>query len=65
MECGAMLDIRRKPKNAVKKIALNKIGSGRMSHQMEIWYMVLISNKPLGEGENFELIEMLRRYLAI
>ena len=43
-------------------MALKRMGSERLSQDMEIKYMVLISKRPLGVGANLELIEMLLKY---
>ena len=40
------------------------MGSESMSHERDIRYRVRMSNKPLGEGENCELIDILRMNLA-
>ena len=45
-------------------MAVNKIGSCRMSHDKEIKYKVLISKIPLGEGLKVEFMEILRIYLV-
>ena len=48
---------------AETKIALNKVGSGRTSHEREIQYMVFTSKIALGVEANLELIEILLTYL--
>ena len=60
-----MLDIRRKPKKAVRKIALNRMGSWRVSHEMEMLYKLCKSKTPLGVGLKGEFMVMLRIYLLI
>ena len=60
-----MFDIWRKPKKAVRKIALYKTGSERMSHDTEILYKVCRSKIPLGVGLKGELIVILRIYLLM
>ena len=60
-----MLDMRKNPQNAVRKMVLYKIGSVKLSHASEILYNVWTSKTPLGVGENLELIEMLCRNLAM
>ena len=65
--CGAMFDILKKPKYAVKNIsiALNNMGSCKMSHETDNKYKVLTSNIPQGVRENFELMDMLLSSLVI
>ena len=46
-----MLDILRKVKYAVRKIALKRLESGSKSHALEIWYIVLMSKTPWESGQ--------------
>ena len=59
LEWGAMLDIRRKPKKAVRNIALNKGESKHSSQSSEIFPMVGISNTPFSVGGVGLLIRIL------
>ena len=45
-------------------MALYRMGSGSMSHAMEIWYNISIEKMPLGVGEKFELMDILLRNLS-
>ena len=62
MECGAIFDMRKNPKNANKKAALKRGGSDNNSHASEILQRVGMSKVPLGIGLNLELMVRLRRY---
>ena len=50
LEWGAMLDILKNAKKAVKNAALNKIGSSKMLLDREMRAMVERSKMPLGVG---------------
>ena len=58
-----MFDMQRKPKKAMRKMALYKLGSDRVSHETEILYKVCRSKIPLGVALKGELMVMLRKYL--
>ena len=45
-------------------MALYRMGSGSMSHAMEIWYNISMEKMPLGVGEKFELMDILLRNLS-
>ena len=45
-------------------MALNRAGSGKELQDLEMWYMVFISNIPLGVGANLEFIDTLLRNLV-
>ena len=49
----------------MRKIALNNRGSDRISHAIEIWYIISMVNMPLGVGLKGEFIEMLLRNLEM
>ena len=57
-----MLDMRRKAKNAVRKIALYNKGSCNLSQALEILTIVSRSKVPRGMGLKVEFIEILLRY---
>ena len=61
--CGAMFDILRNPKKAVRNMALYRMGSARMSQEIEMLYRVRMLKMPLATGVKFEFIVMLRMYL--
>ena len=45
-------------------MALYRMGSGSMSHAMEMWYNISMEKMPLGVGEKEELIDILLRNLS-
>ena len=60
-ECGAILDMRRNPKNAVRKAALNNTGSLVCSHALEMSANCLVEKTPLLGGGICELSLRLLR----
>ena len=54
-----MLDILRKVKSEIRKIALYNGGSERIAHATESWYIISMEKMPLGVGLKGELMVML------